>query len=265
MTALSRCYWVAVLSAVVGMLFTSYESNAALIDSDDASAAVYADGWNNFDDGSTSADGLGGWVLGGSASDPSTIGIGSSTGLGGGSGAIDSAGVAFKLHDTSGGYVDVFRFFDPAGLDAGQTFSMDMAVNYRGGYKGMDLRSDSGDATIFNFNIGGDDYSVGSAASGNGSIGNAYSSDTVFHLEFTQTDLTGGVWSITRSGGVADFDTGTYTGRARSFKLYSGNQGTAGEDAIYYNNLLITAVPEPTAWTLMTFGLLVVGGRRRFG
>ncbi len=248
------------LVAALPALCLHNTTQAAVIDSDDASAAVYADGWDNFDDGSINTDGLGGWVLGGAAVDGTTIDITSSLGLGGGSGAIDSAGVSFKIHDASGGFVDLFRFIDPAGLNAGETLALDIAVNYRGGYKGIDLRSDAGDATIFNFNIGGDDYAVSQAATGNGSIGNDYSNDTVFHIEFTQTSLVGGTWSITRSGGIADYDTGTYTGRAKSFKLYSGSQGSFGEDAMYVNNLVIT--PEPASIALLGLGALAMLKRR---
>ncbi len=248
------------LVASLGVLLSAATTQAAGIDSDNASAAVYADGWDQYDDGSVNPNGLGGWVLGGNAIDGSTIDITSSISLGSGSGSIDSADVAFKIHDTTGGFVDLFRFFDPAGLDAGETFSIDMAVNYRGGYKGIDLRSDVGDATIFNFNIGGDDYAVSQALTGNGSIGNAYSNDTVFHLEFTQTTLAGGTWAITRSGGVSDYDSGTYTGRAKSFKLYSGSQGTLNEDALFVNNLAI--IPEPASLALLGIGGLAMLKRR---
>ncbi|MEM7680487.1 MAG: PEP-CTERM sorting domain-containing protein [Planctomycetota bacterium] len=251
-----------IAAALAALLAPGGAQALILVDSDDAGAAVYADGWGLFDDGSVNPGSLGGWVLGGNASDPGTIDITSSTGLGAG-GAIDSAGVAFKVHDTTGGFVDLFRFFDPDGLEAGQTFSMELAVNFRGGFKGMDLRSDAGDATIFNFNIGGDDYTVSSAATGNGSVGADYAPDTVFSLSFTQVDLTGGTWSITRSGGVSDFDSGTYTGRAKSIKLYSGGQGTAGEDAIYYNNFQVTEVPEPSTAALAGVGALMAMSRRR--
>ena len=257
-------FWYALVGIVaVSLIVVSQSAYAAMIDDDNAARPVYADGWGQYDDGSTNPDGLGGWVLGGNATDPGTIGIASSLGLGSGSGAIDSAGVSFKIHDTSGGFVDLFRYVDPAGLNAGEILSLDIAVNYRGGFKGIDLRSDSGDATIFNFNIGGDDYTVGQAETGNGSIGNAYSSDTVFHLEFSQTTLAGGTWSITRSGGIADYDAGTYTGRARSMKLYSGSQGTFGEDALYVNNLAIEAIPEPSSVALALLGVVTLAARRR--
>ncbi|MCB9866320.1 MAG: PEP-CTERM sorting domain-containing protein [Phycisphaerales bacterium] len=165
------------------------------------------------------------------------------------------------MQSVNGTYADAYRFLDPAGLSVGQTFSIDLAVNFRSGFKGMDLRGAS-DETIFNFNVGGDDYAVDQAESGNGSIGNAYSNNTIFELAFTQTSAGGGTWSITRDGGVTDFDSGTYSGIARSIKLYIGGQGTAPEDDLYANNLAI--VPEPAALALLGLGcVLLAGGRRR--
>ncbi|QDU70499.1 hypothetical protein [Mucisphaera calidilacus] len=232
-------------------------ASAADVGFDDASAAAYSDGWDNFDDGNTGGGpGMGGWVFGGNAVSGTTVDIASSAGLGGGVAAIDTDGKAFKIHDTSGGFVDVFRFFDPEGLDAGQVFTMEMAVNFRGGFKGMDLRG-TDTSTIFNLNVGGDDYTVGQATTGSGSLGNAYSNDTRFTLEFVQTTLAGGEWTVTRSGGIDDVDTGTYTGRAGSIKLYSGSQGSFGEDAIYYNNFSVTPIPAPGA---AACGLLGLGG-----
>ncbi|WP_428388477.1 hypothetical protein [Mucisphaera sp.] len=250
------------LGLISGLAIMAGQANAADIGFDDASAAAYIDGWDNFDDGNTGGGpGMGAWVFGGGAVTGVNVDISSSLGVGGGTGAIDSDGKAFKIHDTSGNFVDIFRFLDPDGLDAGQVFSMDMAVNFRGGFKGMDLR-DSSDATVFNLNIGGDDYTVSQATSGNGSLGNAYSNDTVFSLEFVQTSLAGGTWTVTRSGGINDVDSGTYTGRARSIKLYSGSQGSFGEDAIYYNNFSVTLVPTPSALGIGALGLGCLLGRR---
>ena len=256
------------LVALSGMILLGQPA-LALTDLDTADDPVYADGWNDLDDGSSVpgavAGGLGGWVMGGNAIDGTTIDIETSANVGAASG-IDTAGVSFKLHDTTGGFVDIFRFFDPAGLDVGQTFSMQMQVNYRGGFKGIDIRGDTaGDPTIFNFNIGGDDYTVDHATTGNGSIGNAYSNDTVFTLDITQTSLAGGTWSITRSGGISDFDTGTYAGRARSFKLYAGSLGTFAEDAFYVNNFSVdpVAIPQPASAALAAVGALLITRRRR--
>jgi hypothetical protein len=92
-------------------------------------------------------------------------------------------------------------------FSVGQVFSIDLAVNFRNGFKGIDVR-DSTTANIFNFNVGnvgaGDDYIVQFAASGNGSIGNSYSSNTAFNLSFTQTSASGGTGKIARSGGICE-------------------------------------------------------------
>ncbi len=241
----------------LALLATPGAAQAAFVGADNASAAAYDDGWNNLDDGTTGGhpDAFGQWFLGGDG----IHSIGDSTQLAGGSGGdINAAGESFRIQSIDGSYADAFRFFDPDGLSVGQSFAIDLAVNFRGGFKGMDLRGLTDD-TIFNFNIGGDDYAVNDAAGGNGSIGADYSSNTVFHLVFEQTSPAGGNWSITRSGGLSDFDSGTYEGVARSIKLYNGGQGTAPEDDLYVNNLVI--VPEPAA--LFVLGLAAVMVRRR--
>jgi hypothetical protein len=74
-----------------------------------------------------------------------------------------------------------------------------MAVNCRNGAKGVDLFG-TDNIQIFKFNAGSDDYTVAGAATGNGSIGNSYSNNTLFDLRFEQTSSTGGTWSIARSG-----------------------------------------------------------------
>jgi hypothetical protein len=247
----------AISGALLGVLAAASTAPAAWVGTDDAAASAYSDGWANLDDGTSGGDpdAFGQWFLGGDG----IHSIGDSTQLAGGSGGdINVLGESFRLQSISGSYADAYRFLDPAGLSVGQTFTMDLAVNYRGGFKGIDLRG-AGDETLFNFNIGGDDYVVGQAQTGNGSIGNAYSNNTIFHLAFAQTSAAGGLWSITRGGGLADFDTGTFTGVARSIKLYNGGQGSSAEDDLFANRLSI--VPEPVS--LVMFGLagLVLLGR----
>lgn len=207
------------------------------VDNDQADRPAYKDGWTTGDDGSTSPTSLGKWVLGDNAKDPN-IGIASSGGLGNGKSDIDTGGLAFKLHDPAKGYVDVFRYIDPMGLETGETLSIDIAVNFRGGYKGIDAR-DSNDATVFNFNIGGDDHVVSKAATGNASIGNTYAAHTFFTITFTQVSETGGAWTIVRGGGMTGTTSGKYSGRIRSLKLYNGGQEPGPENALYFNKIRV--------------------------
>jgi hypothetical protein len=138
-------------------------------------------------------------------------------------------------------------------LTPGETFSIDLAVNFRDGFKGMDLRNAAGSA-IFNFDVSNDDYRVQFAATGNGSIGNAYSSNTAFNLSFFQNTASGGNWKIVRTGGLSDVDTGTYTGVPASIKLYVGNTSGGSPSDLMANNLTISAVPE--ANQIIAFGLV---------
>lgn len=225
----------------------------AILGTDNASAPEYAFGWTNGSDGSITGPGAyGQWFL--NTNIASAYTIASAAGVGNASAAvIDSAGVSFRIFQT-GSEAAAFRFIDPAGLGAGQTFSLQMAVNFRDGFKGIDLRGDTlGDPTIFNFNVGGDDYVVSNAATGNGSIGSTYSSFTIFTLSFTQVDGSGGTWSLDRTGGVTSATNGTYSGVARSFKLYQNSPNALTENALFVNNL--STVPEPS-----TLGLLLLGG-----
>ncbi|WP_269542547.1 PEP-CTERM sorting domain-containing protein [Cerasicoccus fimbriatus] len=239
------------MSAISSVAFTSSLS-AAVVGTDNASATAYSGGWLDGTDGSITGPGAYGiWFLNPGAD--ITHEVASVSSLSGNPPSLDTGGVSFRMLG-NGAEATAFRFIDPAGLSVGQSFSIDLAVNFRGGNKGIDMRG-SGEATIFNFNIGGDDYTVNGAATGNGSIGSAYSDDTLFTLTFEQTSGSGGNWSIARSGGVTDLDSGTYTGIATSFKLYA-NAGGSNEDALFINNL--ATVPEPGQYALL-FGMGMLG------
>jgi len=123
--------------------------------------------------------------------------------------------------------------------------------------KGVNLY-DTADVKVFNFNIAADDYVVNDALSGNGSIGNAYSSNTLLDFRFDQTSLSGGNWTVTRSGGVTDLDSGTYSGALRRFAFFAGGSSSNGNnDALFFNNLSV--VPEPSSLTLLLAGGSVLG------
>ncbi len=231
---------------------------------------------NGSDVASNSTYDLGGWITGSNGGTPGTFGswlltstggsaghfIGDSTTLSSPGANINTVGESFGMFGHSGQTAEAFRDFNGNTLEVGQTFSLDLAVNFRNGQKGFDLR-DASDAVIFNFNIANDDYVVQVAATGNGSIGNAYSDNSAFALAFTQTSLTGGTWTITRSGGMTDVDSGTYSGVAENFKFYEANTtgGGAAQDNLYFNNL--TVIPEPSSAVLGLIGSMLLLRRRK--
>lgn len=248
---------------------------AANLDVDNAGATAYAGGWSasapafSLDGTVAGGAGFGGWGL---TVDPNAdLRIESVGSLGSGSSLLDTAGKSFRLsggwYSPDGGttwnqaYSHATRWLDPAGLDAGQAFTFEIAVRYRNGAKGVNLLNTSGQ-NIFNFNIGADNYVVNNAASGNGSIGNAWSDDTVFQFRFDQISSAGGNWTITRSGGVSDLDSGTYSGSVRQFTFYAGGTDNNNPDALFVNNFAI--VPEPSVSSLLLAGLLLLGGTRIF-
>lgn len=233
---------------------------AVIVGSDSANDVAYNGGWTNGTDGGTAGT-FGAWALTSEGAQSGHF-IGSSTSLSSPGADINSGGEAFGMFGHTSQTSEAFRDFNGNSLGVGQTFSLDLAVNFRNGNKGFDLR-DSSDSVIFNFNIGNDDYVVNLAASGNGSIGDTYSSVTSFNLSFTQTSALGGTWTITRSGGVSDTDSGTYSGIAENFKFYESNTtgGGAAEDNLFFNNL--TVVPEPASAFLGLIGATLLLRRRR--
>lgn len=231
---------------MVGIAALSAASVRASTEGSDT-AGNYAT-WLN---GSNLGTGFGSWTF--ATSDTSGHFLGSSTNLSPSLPDINTGGQSFGMYAANPGFATATRPFDGGTLALGQSFSIDLAVNFRNGFKGIDLLD--GVTTIFNFNIGGDDYSV-TAATGGGSIGNAYSDNTKFHLEFTQLTLGGGSWTITRTGGVADLDSGTYSGAASGFRLYIGNTDGGSANDLYANNPTISPVPEPSTIALVGVGLI---------
>lgn len=262
-----KSYKLILLAAVIAVPVCGV---AATNDTDNADRPAYNDGWQNGDDGSLN-DGFGNWVFGGNAISGTTAVIASST-SNGGSSSIDSPTRSFGVLDNGSDFVDVFRFLDGGDLAAGQTFSLDMDVNFRDGFKGIRVRDADDSTAIFGFEAstnvdggGSDGYLVYSAATNNGSIGNDYSDNTQFNIQLMQTSAGGGTWSITRSGGISDFDSGTYNGTVSSFQLYSTDSASLSSpnNAVYFNNFAI--VPEPSAVLLLISGtgLLLTSRRRR--
>jgi hypothetical protein len=223
--------------------------------SDNANDPAYAAPiWANGSDGGTAAT-FQPWNLTGNNNNGTTAFagyfIGDSTA---GSGDINTSGKSFGVFaNPSAAFATADRSFDSA-LGVGQTFSLDIAVNFLNGNKGFNLYTGgTAGQQIFNFNAGGNAYGIN-----NEDTGLLYSATSVFHLAFTQDSLAGGSYSVSRS---ASTFTGSYTGDADAFRLYnSGTVDGGAANNLYANNLNVStaAVPEPA--TVLLVGPAILGG-----
>jgi len=233
-----------------------------VVGSDNANSTAYTSppAWSNGTNGGTAGT-FGAWSHTGTGS----FFIESSTNLSSPGADINSNSKSFGIYAGSSANATATRNFSGNTLGVGQAFSLDLAVNFRNGSKGFTLRN-AANTNLFNFNVenqggAGDGYYVNNATTGNGTIGNTYSANTAFRLSFSQTSAGGGTWSITRSGGTSDLDTGTYTGIPENFFFYTQNADAGAANNLYFNNL--TVVPEPSAALLGAIGSLILFRRRK--
>jgi len=218
-----------------GTLSLASASFAATPGTDTADQPAYKDGWNNGANGGT---GFKPWTLvtpepkdsaGCYVADTTKVAVPD----------LNVNGKSFGMFGrVKGQGTEAVRLFDTP-LEPGQSFSLDLKVNFRNGQKGFDLRDATGKG-LFNLNIGADDYTVNLAETGNGSIGKDYSNNTAFHLTFTQKSTAGGVWTLTRSGAFPKTASGTYSGDPAGFKFYILEGVAIPEDDIVFNNLVIS-------------------------
>lgn len=141
------------------------------------------------------------------------------------------------------------RLFDGGALTAGQSFLIELGVDFRNGFKGIDLFSGAFQ-NVWNFNVGGDTYRPGGAALSE--LVAPYVANSVFSIRANQ--LTSSTFEVLVSRGGSNLYTSTaIDGAVNGFKLYIG--GTEGGDA---NNLLannLQIIPEPSSSLLMGLGL----------
>jgi len=241
-----KTYLAAPVSLAVAILCSAH-AHAAAPFSENAGNSQYNSGW---EDGSSQPLNFS-WVT--ALNVPTGYAgrfLADSKSLSAGSGGdINTAGRSWGMYGSNGAESNALGVLkDGAGnnasLSVGQTLSVDIAVNWRNGYKGFAARDAAG-AEIFTLNVVADDYIVFNAETGNGSIANgafdnAYSINTVFRITMTQTSAGGGTWIITRSGGVSDVDTGTYSGVISNFKVFVGNTVAGSQNDLFVNNVSVT-------------------------
>jgi hypothetical protein len=215
-------------------------------DTPDDPAYQGAPAWKSGENG---GEGFLGWNLVSNGGTPDTCGftIGDSRSLGSGISGINTPnGKAFGLmargKDAS---AEAYRTLANA-LQPGQSVTFDLAVNFRSGAKGVDLRTAGDERRIFNFNVGADNYVIHESASGNGSVGDAYDANTIFKVTFSQTSPAGGDWKIERLGGISSVTSGTYEGQAGGLKFYVIGTDDSPENDLWINNLVVSGMTAPT-------------------
>jgi len=190
-----------------------------------------------------------------------------------GAGNINTAGVSFGLYANPGGsYMNADRGF-ASSLAVGQTFSLNLALNYDNGNKGINLFAGT-QGEVFNFNVG----NGGSVSSNNDALlipgsGSGYDyggNDAVLNLSFQMQNATTFAYEISRSssqGFQGVLFSGTVTGLTDApsgFRLYnSWTDSGEAQNNLYSNNLQIIPEPASVLMLLGGVGLLLFLKRRR--
>lgn len=173
---------------------------------------------------------------------------------------INTDGKCFAIYawPSSSGAVAgaVKRFYKPT-LTVGDTITFKVAVNFRNGNKGFNLRNASGD-NLWLFKVGqengvGGYYVRNNSVLDNGQQLGGYNANTVFTFTFTQRENTLD-WAIQRTGGI----TATYSGTANiasgtiaDLRFYITNtDSTDPVNNLFFNNFTYTTAPGNAPLTL---------------
>ena len=192
--------------------------------------------------------------------------------------ALNTGGNSFGMYanGTSGSALDpsvtVSRSFNiptqPTGLvNTGDIFSLDFATGYNdGGTSGIALTNSTGNVGSFFFNHNEVAQGGGHGAFDfNGANTGIGYSNGILHLTYTLTSPT--TYSFSSTGAVAYSGTFTAAAPVTGFLVQQTNSaGGGGDHDAFFNNLSLTAAPEPSQMAAISFMVLGLGGllvRRR--
>ena len=245
---------------------TAFAGKRIFIDRDTAAAEVYVETWDDGSDGG--ADGFGPWKLSANpAGGAAGFFLGDSLF---GSGDINTNNRAFGLYGNGDGAAaaNADRSFSSP-LSEGQSFSIQLALDYRTGNKGIDLDNADG-VSLWNFNVGPnavteiEDYSYADLANQGAAtpLGLDYQPDSVFTL--TVTALAGTRVSITLARdttangretplNAVEVDLGS---PLAGFGLYCAGTEAGDRSNLYANNLAISGagVGSPVGGSIVLDG-----------
>jgi len=248
------------LGLLVGALTSVSTTTAQIVTNTDTAAnygGVGEPGWTN---GANAGTGFNAWNLYTSGTAGNFLGSSVSQGFG----DIDTSGSSFGMwgNPTGDNFFNAERGFSSS-LNNGDTFSINLAIAFRNGSKGISLFS-GGFAPaneVWNFNVGSDNYTAGGS-----NLGWSYAQNSVFNLLATQTSAN--TYSISLTRGIDSYSTNiTGLGGLSGFRMYVGSTGGGNDlNNLFANSLQTTIVPEPTTYALLTLSAIALAGyayRRR--
>jgi hypothetical protein len=252
---------VGLIGVLAAFCLSTRQAGAVLVASDDASDPTYNNGWGTDDNGGT---GFSAWSSLGHSNSP-TGSAGVFIANNSGDSQINTAGDAFGLYANGGGVSQAIRSFTNA-INVTDTVSLAMDNGFidGGGTVGFGLQS-SGGTNLFEFYFanGNPNYQV-SQLGGPASTGVGYT-NLGLQLSFTLTDANSFSFSIDRLFDGVGTNVTTVTGDLAAagnisrIRLFNANAGFNSDHDAFFNSIVVTAVPEASAYLCFGAVGLVAG------